>query len=47
MKNIIALEILICMKTSLHYDICGIDEPLAVISIHEENETKKRYGLLF
>tara|TARA_Y100000591_G_scaffold332434_1_gene369734 strand:- start:464 stop:1330 length:867 start_codon:yes stop_codon:yes gene_type:complete len=33
------------MKTSLDYDICGIDEPLAVISIHEENETKKRYGL--
>ena len=33
------------MKTSLYHDIYGIDEPLAVISIHEENETKKKYGL--
>ena len=33
------------MKTSLNYNISGIDEPLAVISIHEENETKKKYNL--
>tara|TARA_B100000035_G_C21031490_1_gene568763 strand:- start:2595 stop:3461 length:867 start_codon:yes stop_codon:yes gene_type:complete len=33
------------MKTSLNYNISGINEPLAVISIHEENETKKKYNL--
>jgi len=33
------------MKTSLDHNISGINEPLVVVSIHEENETKKKYNL--
>ena len=33
------------MKTSLDHNISGISEPLVVVSIHEDNETKKKFKL--
>jgi len=33
------------MKTALSYQIYGINDPLVTVSIHEENETKKKFKL--
>ena len=33
------------MKTALNYQIASLDEPLVTVSIHGENETKKKFKL--